>query len=134
MRNAFTLVTRILNGSLLLSRMKKDLFRAHEFAAALRQAMQSRSTPLRMVSDHTTLSVSTISRIQGGEVPGLHSYLALCEWMGRRPGHFTTIDDVPPITPRLLVAYVSGDPGLDPGLRQAVASLLFQIYRDADLI
>ncbi len=77
-----------------VNKVKKQLlvapnqFDCPEFAKALRNAIGDR--PLREVAVEMQVSVSTVSRLQRGNLPDIETFATVCYWMNTDPSNFFT--------------------------------------------
>jgi transcriptional regulator with XRE-family HTH domain len=85
-----------------------------------------------------TVSPSTISRVENGQIPDIDKFLALCDWLEISPASLiknssTTIDNTQEEvlnTPDRIAYLLQSDPNLNPAIASALASLIKSAYPD----
>jgi transcriptional regulator with XRE-family HTH domain len=81
------------------------------------------------------VSASRLSRIEGGKVPDLDTFIRLCEWLGVSPSEFTTGDangDAGTIdNADVIVAHLRADRTLDRETARALEQMIRVAYAAA---
>lgn len=78
-----------------------------------------------------SVSPSTLSRIEGGKMPDMETFMALCDWLQVPPSElFQTTEDQGLETPDMISIQLRADKKLDPAIANALASLVKAAYRD----
>jgi transcriptional regulator with XRE-family HTH domain len=79
-----------------------------------------------------TVSPSTISRVENGQIPDLDTFLTLCDWLAVSPAELIkNTDDKQVINiPERIALLLQSDPNLNPAIASALASLIRAAYQD----
>ena len=77
------------------------------------------------------VSPSTLSRVEGGKMPDMETFTALCDWLQVPPAElFKTTEDTDLNTPDMISIQLRADKKLDPAIANALASLVKAAYQD----
>ena len=78
-----------------------------------------------------SVSPSTLSRVEGGKMPDMETFTALCDWLQVPPSElFKTAEDKSLETPDMISIQLRADKNLDPAIANALASLVKAAYKD----
>lgn len=78
-----------------------------------------------------SVSPSTLSRVEGGKMPDMETFLALCDWLQVPPAElFKTTEETDLNTPERISIQLRADKNLDPAIANALASLVKAAYID----
>jgi len=100
---------------------------------------------LRIVAKEITgkfgeVSASTLSRVEQGGIPDLHTFLRLCRWLGISADEFTSATELSRLadkdkqlgTPEMIEAHFRAEKVLPPQTIDALANMIRQAYQWAD--
>ena len=101
-------------------------------ASLVRKKRGSRG--LRETADEIgNVSPSTLSRVEGGKMPDMETFLSLCNWLGVPPSELfgnTETEETDLSTPETIAIQLRADKKLDPAIANALASLVKAAYLD----
>lgn len=86
---------------------------------------------LREVSKETSISVSTLSRIENGKLPDMETFGLLCDWLKVPPCLlFGNTEDIQLDTFEAISIQIRSDQNLDPAIAHVLLTLIKAAYRD----
>jgi transcriptional regulator with XRE-family HTH domain len=83
---------------------------------------------LREVAKQTGVSVSTLSRVENGNLPDIDSYMKLCKWLEVSIDFFTTPQKDTGSKKQLVVANLRADKTLPKELSEALIKMINLAY------
>lgn len=76
------------------------------------------------------ISVSTLSRVENGNVPDIDSYLTLCKWLEVSIDFFTTPQKGPESKKQMVVANLRADKTLPKDISEALIQMINLAYNN----
>lgn len=110
--------------------VKRGLFDAAAFYAALDSARVERGLSWKGVANQAGISASTLTRLAQGKRPDVDSLAALLAWSGLSADAFVRHEGHPrkPDTLAQITAYLRADPQLSPKAADAIEKVLLSTY------
>jgi len=99
---------------------------------ALSKMIQSKrgGRGLREVAKEVGISVSTLSRVENGNLPDIDSYLKICKWLDVSIDFFTSHQKGPESKKQLVVANLRADKTLPKGISEALIEMINLAYKN----